>query len=158
VKSPERLAEHNDLTQQVWWMMPAEVDRKRAGSHPAPFPELLPARLIKLFTFGAVAPLGTDASGFAGEIVADPFVGTGTTCVAAKRMGRRFIGIDRVEKYAAEARERIVAHTALDGGPMLLVSTPKQQGRSTLEAAWKSLQAVANLNVISERKHVPQPS
>jgi hypothetical protein len=55
-------------------------------------------------------------------------------------MGRRFIGIDRVEKYAEMARER-VAHTAIDGGPMLLVSIPKQQGRSALEATWKSLQA-----------------
>jgi hypothetical protein len=55
-------------------------------------------------------------------------------------MSWRFIGIDRVEKYGAEARER-VAHTAVDGGPMLLVSTPKQQGRSALEATWKSLQA-----------------
>jgi hypothetical protein len=64
MESKERLAEHSDLTQQVWWIMPAKIDRKR--SHPAPFPELLPARLIKLFTFGA-------AGDFPGEIVADPF-------------------------------------------------------------------------------------
>jgi DNA modification methylase len=105
--------------------------------HPSPFPELLPARLIQLYTFGATTS-SVDDGGFAGEIIVDPFVGTGTTCVAAKRMGRRWIGIDRVGKYAAEARER-VAHTAVDGGPMLLVSTPKQQDRSALEATWKLL-------------------
>jgi hypothetical protein len=54
-------------------------------------------------------------------------------------MRRRFIGVDRVKKYAEMARER-VARATVDGGPMLLVSTPKQQGRSALEATWKSLQ------------------
>jgi DNA modification methylase len=81
-------------------MMPAKINRALAGWHPAPFPELLPARLIKLFTFGA-----TD--GFAGEIVVDPFCGSGTTCVVAKRMGRRWIGIDRVKSYVATARANI---------------------------------------------------
>jgi DNA modification methylase len=102
--------------------MPAEIKRKRAGSHPAPFPELLPARLIKLFTFGAIPHLETDTSGiargFAGEIVVDPFCGTGTTCVAAKRMGRRWIGIDRVKSYATAARIA-VERADLDGGVSL---------------------------------------
>jgi DNA modification methylase len=126
-KCAERLAEHNDLTQQVWWMMPAEINRKRAGSHPAPFPELLPARMIKLFTFGrpsekSGAPLEADTSGFAGEIVADPFCGIGTTCVAAKRMGRRWIGIDRVKRYIATARANI-ERTEVDGGVDLRIGT-----------------------------------
>jgi modification methylase len=59
---------------------------KRTG-HPAPFPPKLPGRLIKMYTHGATAD-------FDGEIVLDPFVGSGTTCVVAKQMGRRFIGID----------------------------------------------------------------
>jgi DNA modification methylase len=132
VKMANRMPDalHLNLTQQSWFMMPAKITRNRAKDHPSPFPEALPARLIRLYTFGAT-------EGFAGE---NPFVGTGTACVAAKRMGRRFIGIDRVEKYAEMARER-VAHTAVDGGPMLLVSIPKQQGRSALEAMWKSLQS-----------------
>jgi DNA modification methylase len=113
----ERLAEHNDLTQQVWWMMPTKINRKHTGGHPAPFPELLPARLIKLFTFGAVA-----TKGFPGEIVADPFCGTGTTCVAAKRMGRRWIGIDRVERYATAAHIA-VERAEVDGGMDLHIGT-----------------------------------
>ena len=116
--------EKRDLIQQVWNMYPADVKRKRG--HPAPFPEKLPARLIQLFTFGAT-------KGFAGEIVLDPFCGTGTTCVAAKRMGRRFIGIDINPAYVEIARERI-EKAAVDGGPLLLVGFPKYATTDELEA------------------------
>jgi DNA modification methylase len=128
-RMPDKL--HLNLTQQVWFMMPTKINRDRVKDHPSPFPEALPTRLIRLYTFGAT-------NGFPGEIVVDPFVGTGTTSAVAKRMGRRWIGIDRVEKYAEMARER-VTHTAVDGGPTLLVSTPKQQGQGALETVWKSL-------------------
>ena len=99
---------------------------KRRDGHPAPFPEKLPARLIRLYTFGA-------AGDFPGEIVLDPFVGTGTTCVAAKRMGRRFIGIDINPAYVEIARERI-EKAAVDGGPLLLVGFPKYATKDELEA------------------------
>jgi modification methylase len=71
VKAARKLtnAEHLDLTQQNWFMYPANV--KRAG-HPAPFPPKLPGRLIMLYTFGGAAD-------FDGEVVLDPFVGSGTT-------------------------------------------------------------------------------
>ena len=75
----------------------------------------MPARLIKLFTFGA-------AGDFPGEIVADPFCGTGTTCVAAKRMGRRWIGIDCVKSYVTTARVSI-ARAEADGGMDLRIGT-----------------------------------
>src|SRR5215472_4500243 len=74
-----------DLTQQVWFMYPQDV--KREGDHPAPFPEKLPGRLMRLYTYGAAVE-------FPGEIVLDPFVGTGTTCAVAKSMRRRYVGID----------------------------------------------------------------
>jgi DNA modification methylase len=57
-------------------MMPADIRRQKG--HPAPFPEKLPGRLIRLYTFGA-------AGDFPGEVVLDPFCGTGTTCAVAKR-------------------------------------------------------------------------
>jgi len=51
-------------------MYPADV--KRASGHPSPFPDKLPARLIRLHTCGALC-------NFPGELIPDPFVGTGTT-------------------------------------------------------------------------------
>jgi DNA modification methylase len=114
-------AEWIDLTQQVWFMYPEDV--KRAGNHPAPFPEKLPARLMRLYSYGAAAR-------FAGEIVLDPFVGTGTTCVVAKRMGRRYIGIDINPAYIemADARVRSASRFA----PRLLVGRAKYPGKAEL--------------------------
>jgi DNA modification methylase len=90
--------EWTDLIQQVWYMYPQDV--KRMKNHPAPYPEKLPARLIKIFTYGA-------AKNFKGDIILDPFVGTGTTCVVAKKMKRQFIGIDNVSSYIQYAKGRL---------------------------------------------------
>ena len=65
-----------------------------------PFPEKLPARLMRMFSYAAV-------NSFEGDLILDPFVGTGTTCVVAKKMNRRFIGIDISAKYIDHARSRI---------------------------------------------------
>jgi DNA modification methylase len=125
VKASNRLSrtEWLDLTQQVWFMYPQDV--KRGGAHPAPFPEKLPARLIRLNSFAA-------CENFAGEIVLDPFAGTGTTCVAAKRMGRRYVGIDVNRRYLhiAAARLRAARETEM----LLLVGRPKYPGRDELHA------------------------
>lgn len=111
-----------DLTQQVWFMYPEDV--KREGDHPAPFPEKLPARLMRLYTYGAVAH-------FPGEIVLDPFVGTGTTCAVAKSMGRRYVGIDINPAYVKIAQERV--RDALGFEPLLLVGRPKYPARDELK-------------------------
>src|SRR6516225_6270234 len=58
-----RSAEHADLTQQVWFMMPPKINRNRAKDHPSPFPELLPARLIRLYTFSATNGATNDFPG-----------------------------------------------------------------------------------------------
>jgi DNA modification methylase len=114
-------AEWRDYIQQVWFMYPADV--KRSG-HPNPFPPKLPGRLIRMYTMGA-------AEGFGGEIVLDPFVGSGTTCVVAKQLGRRFIGIDVVPEYAELAR-RNVADAHVGDVPVLLVGRTKYIGKDEL--------------------------
>jgi DNA modification methylase len=91
-----------DLTRQIWWMYPDNIPR-RAG-HPAPFPEALPNRLIAMYTFRAVADAGC-----AGDLVLDPLCGSGTTCVAARRLGRRFVGIDLNPEFCAHAEQRVAA-------------------------------------------------
>lgn len=75
------------------WTFPA-ISAKKVG-HPAPFPEELPHRLIQLYTF-------------AGEVVLDPFAGSGTTCLAAKTDGRRYVGYEVEEAYVRLAEERLV--------------------------------------------------
>jgi modification methylase len=74
------------------WEIPSE-SAKRVG-HPAPFPVELPQRLIELYTYRD-------------DFVLDPFVGSGTTAVAALRTGRRFAGYDTDADYVALARRRI---------------------------------------------------
>ncbi|QSQ08090.1 DNA adenine methyltransferase YhdJ [Koleobacter methoxysyntrophicus] len=74
------------------WTFPA-VSAKSVG-HPAPFPEELPHRLIQLYTFK-------------GEVVLDPFCGSGTTCLAALKGGRYYIGYDINPDYVELANNRI---------------------------------------------------
>ena len=67
-----------------------------AVGHPAPFPVELPQRLIELYTF-------------VDDLVLDPFMGSGTTAVAAQRGGRRFVGYDTESSYVEIAEQRIQA-------------------------------------------------
>jgi DNA modification methylase len=76
------------------WDLPAE-SAQRVG-HPAPFPVELPQRLIELYTFE-------------GELVLDPFMGSGSAAVAAVRTGRHFIGYDTDPSYVAAAMARVDA-------------------------------------------------
>lgn len=100
VKAAAKLTseEWMELTKQLWWIYPANVRRKEG--HPAPFPEALPNRLISMYTFPA-------AGSHPGDIVLDPFAGWGTTCVAAKRLGRRFVGLDGSPAFCQEAIARL---------------------------------------------------
>ncbi len=89
-----------NLSMQVWPLMPSDIQRK--GGHPAPFPVEIPRRLIAMYTFKAVPDLG-----FNGDIVLDMFNGSGSTCLAALEMGRRFIGIDLNLGYCELAESRL---------------------------------------------------
>jgi DNA modification methylase len=113
-------AEWRDLIQQVWFMYPADVAR---SGHPAPFPPKLPGRLIRMYTHGA-------APDFDGEVVLDPFCGSGTTCIVAKQLGRRYIGIDIDESYVKLARKNIANAPAEP--PVLLVGRARYPGKDEL--------------------------
>ncbi len=82
-----------EWTKSVWTFsaMPA----RRVG-HPAPFPEELPHRLIQLFTY-------------VDDVVLDPFMGSGTTCLAAATDGRRYVGYDSNNEYVELARKRLAS-------------------------------------------------
>ena len=69
-----------------------------------------------------------------GDVVLDPFFGTGTTGAVAKRLGRRFIGIERDPDYAAVARERIASVVPV--GDPELVATPSKREEPRIPFGW----------------------
>jgi site-specific DNA-methyltransferase (adenine-specific) len=80
-------------TLDVWNIPPESAKRV---NHPAPFPLELPQRLIGLYTYR-------------GDLVVDPFMGSGTTLVAAIRSGRRYLGYDTDPTYVRLAKQRVKA-------------------------------------------------
>src|SRR5207245_8384426 len=79
------------------WTMNAESARK--VGHPAPFPEELPNRLIQLYSFR-------------GDVILDPYMGSGTTALAALRSQRRFVGYEVNEEYVNLSNTRIETYRA----------------------------------------------
>ncbi|MDE3269167.1 MAG: site-specific DNA-methyltransferase [Pseudomonadota bacterium] len=75
------------------WSIAPERNMK-AYDHPAMFPEELAKRVLKLFSFS-------------GSYVLDPFVGTGTTAVVAKKLQRKYLGIDISDSYCDVANKRL---------------------------------------------------
>jgi modification methylase len=95
----EKIDKENSITREQFmewtksvWNMNAESAR-RIG-HPAPFPEELPYRLIQLYSFK-------------GDVVIDPFMGSGTTGVAAVKSDRHFVGYEISKEYIKLAENRI---------------------------------------------------
>jgi modification methylase len=95
-------AGNEDLQMRSDWFIPLCTgdERLKDGDgrkvHPTQKPEALLARVLL-------------ASTNPGDVILDPFFGTGTTGAVAKRLGRRFIGVERDLTYAAAARSRIAA-------------------------------------------------
>lgn len=85
-----------EATTDLWEIPPESATRV---GHPAPFPVELPKRLIELYTYE-------------GDVVLDPFMGSGTTAVAALRTDRHYIGFDTDQAYVDRATERIEEEAA----------------------------------------------
>jgi modification methylase len=83
--------EFMEATLSIWDIPPESA--KRVG-HPAPFPLALAARVIELYSYQ-------------NDVVLDPFMGSGTTCVAAKKLSRHYVGYDILEEYCNIARNRL---------------------------------------------------
>ena len=81
----------------AWFDIKGESTRR---GHPAPYPQVLAERLIKLFSF-------------AGDTVLDPFIGTGTTSLAAVATGRNSIGVEIEPTYLKMAEQRLTLATAM---------------------------------------------
>lgn len=83
------------------WNIPVGRGRKEAV-HPCPFPLELPARLIELYSAE-------------GETVLDPFMGIGSTAIAARRLGRHFVGYEKEARFCSYAERRIACEPRSPG-------------------------------------------
>jgi modification methylase len=113
---------NDDLQMRSDWLLPicsgGERVKAEDGSkaHPTQKPEALLYRILLACT----RP---------GDIVLDPFFGTGTTGAVARRLGRRWIGIERESSYVKVARERIDSTLPLDESAMQTVADKREQPR-----------------------------
>jgi modification methylase len=86
---------HKEWFQQIWMGLTGASTRH----HPAPYPVELAERLIRMFSF-------------VGDVVLDPFLGTGTTTIAAAKFGRNSIGFEIDPNYLDLAHKRIANETS----------------------------------------------
>ena len=136
------------------WELPSE--RATQVGHPAPFPVALPERLIHLYTYRD-------------DLVLDPYMGSGSTAVAAVRAGRHFVGYDTDPGYVATAKERVAAErerltVAVDrptevarevgsrravetGGPIDEVERALREGLAAVDVAAQVLQAAGFVDI-----------
>lgn len=136
------------LTLDVW-SIPAESAR-RVG-HPAPFPVELPEQLIRLYTYKD-------------DLVLDPFMGSGSSLVAAALLGRRYVGYDLDPEYVeiarrrvAEAQERASTDTG-DPEPSpaahtTVHATADQEGKAAQRLAEDALEA-AGFTIVERNKRI----
>jgi site-specific DNA-methyltransferase (adenine-specific) len=101
-----------EATTDLWEIAPESATRV---GHPAPFPVDIPQRLIELYTYEE-------------DLVLDPFMGSGSTSVAALRTGRHYVGFDTDPEYVERAEARIALEKDRlgqgDGAPTFRVQLP----------------------------------
>ena len=113
---------NDDLQMRSDWSLPLCTGEERvkgddgAKAHPTQKPEALLHRVIL-------------ASTKPGDVILDPFFGTGTTGAAAKRLGRRFVGIEREAEYARLAERRIAAVKPIDPELLAVTGSKKAEPR-----------------------------
>jgi DNA modification methylase len=148
--------EFMEATTDVWDIPPESATRV---NHPAPFPVELPQRLIDLYTFK-------------GDLVLDPFMGSGTTAVAAVRTDRHYVGYDMEDQYVKAAEKRVAGEherlALLDADGVLslranlpatkvapsndMVTASIQEGRASRELAEDVLTACGFTNIKRDHK------
>ncbi len=113
---------NDDLQMRSDWTLPICTGSERlkgddgSKAHPTQKPEALLHRVLL-------------ATSNPGDVVLDPFFGTGTTGAVAKKLGRKFIGIEREERYINVARERIRQVKAGDAEDLKVTGSKKAEPR-----------------------------
>jgi site-specific DNA-methyltransferase (adenine-specific) len=143
VYADSRAKEGGRLPDDTWFLRPQDVNgsftpeedvwyfprvcgtfKERAGWHGCQMPEQLLGRIIKV-------------SSNPGDLVLDPFAGSGTTLAVAKKLGRHWIGFELSKKYAAKVEERLAATSegdALVGSEDPVTSAPSTANGKRLAA------------------------
>lgn len=114
----------------VWQFAFEGRDVRDKNVHPATFPIALAKKIISLFSHE-------------GELVLDPFVGSGTTLVAARDLNRNAVGFDLQEKYIAICKERLAAHNLFNSSTQLAImddarNIPSYIEPNSLSLVWTS--------------------
>ena len=137
---------NDDLQMRSDWVLPicggGERVKDEAGdkAHPTQKPESLLYRILLACT----KP---------GDVVLDPFFGTGTTGAVARRLGRRWIGIEREAKYVKVARARIDATLPLDESAMTVMADKRSAPRVAFGLLVESGMVPAGLG--ADRRQAP---
>jgi modification methylase len=110
---------NDELQMRSDWVLPIcggqeRLKRNGTKAHPTQKPEALLYRILLACT----KP---------GDVVLDPFFGTGTTGAVARRLGRKWIGIEKEADYCEVALERIAAALPLDESALTIMQSPKAQ-------------------------------
>lgn len=103
-----------DECKDVWFISP-----NQSRNHPATFPDEIPTRLLRLYVHSE------DAT------ILDPFMGSGTTGVACINLGKKFVGVEKSEKYFRIAAKRIAKAAEV---PLLFDIAEKEEQRTLFEA------------------------
>ncbi|MER0239343.1 site-specific DNA-methyltransferase [Fulvimarina sp. MAC8] len=115
-------ASNDDVQMRSDWLFPIcsggerLKDEDGVKAHPTQKPEALLARILM-------------ASTKPGDVVLDPFFGTGTTGAVAKRLGRDFVGIEREDEYVKIARQRIAEIEPLDDDDLKMAAGKRAEPR-----------------------------
>jgi DNA modification methylase len=138
VLRPQDLPEAFQPDEDTWYFSRVcGTFKERAGWHGCQMPEQLLGRIIRV-------------SSNPGDLVLDPFAGSGTTLVVAKKLGRRWIGIELSPNYAARVQARLEAATV--GEPLEGAEEPKVSAPQTPAQMKNERSQVAPLRVTERRE------
>lgn len=145
-KVSKQIKEKSKLTQEEWneyfyghWNFSGE----RQDKHLAPFPEELPKRLIKMFSF-------------VGDTVLDPFLGSGTTSLAALKLSRNSIGYEINKEYLTVTKQRLMKNKSLFDEDNDIEFVEQRLENNNFERDIRSLPYTFNDPVVFERKIDPK--